>query len=271
MTENAYFLPLGGERLFAFLHLPEGPARGGIVLCAPLAEEKLWSHRVFVSFARELAARGFAVLRFDFRGEGDSDRRFEESDLDTRLADTHAAIDELKRRVPGPGKVALVGLRLGATIAAAAAAQRDDIERLVLWDPVVDGADYMQSVLRSNLMAQMAIHRKVIEDRDALVARLRRGETVNIEGYDLGLALFEQVSALKLAELLAARPLPCQVVSIAVRQAPPRPDLAALAASLATVTLDAAAEEPFWKEIKTFYQRAEDLFRVSLAGLGAGS
>ena len=91
MTENAYFLPLGGERLFAFLHLPGGPARGGIVLCAPLAEEKLWSHRVFVSFARELAARGFAVLRFDFRGEGDSDRRFEESDLDTRLADTHAA------------------------------------------------------------------------------------------------------------------------------------------------------------------------------------
>lgn len=270
MTENAYFLPIGGERLFAFLHLPDGAPHAGAVLCAPLAEEKLWSHRVFVSFARELAARGWAVLRFDFRGEGDSDRRFEETDFETRLEDTHAAIDELKRKT-GVSKLALVGLRLGAIIAAAAAAKRDDVNRLLLWDPVVDGADYMQSVLRINLMAQMAIHRKVVEDRDALVARLQRRETVNIEGYDLGLALFEQVSAVKLAESLAARPLSCRIVSIAARQAPPRMELAALAASIPTVTIDAAAEEPFWKEIKTFYQRAEDLFRVSLNALGAPS
>lgn len=269
MTENAYFLPLGGERLFAFLHLPGGVPRAGAVLCAPLAEEKLWSHRVFVSFARELAARGYAVLRFDFRGEGDSDRRFGESDFESRLEDTQAAIEELKRRAPGLGKVTLVGLRLGATIAAAAAARRDDVERLVLWDPVVDGADYMQSVLRANLMAQMAIHRKVVEDRDALVARLQRGETVNIEGYDLNRALFEQVSALRLPELLAARPLPCQLVSIAARQGPPRAELAALASSRPDIAVACACEEPFWKEIKTFYQRADDLFRVTFDGLGA--
>lgn len=269
MTENAYFLPIGGERLFAFLHLPAGAPRAGAVLCAPLAEEKLWSHRIFVSFARELAARGWAVLRFDFRGEGDSDRRFEESDLETRLEDTNAAIDELKRK-SGVPTVTLVGLRLGATIAAAAAAERDDVDRLVLWDPVVDGADYMQSVLRSNLMAQMALHRKVVEDRDALVARLERGETVNIEGYELSLALYSQASALKLQDPLAVRAVPSQVVSITPRPAPPRPDLAALA-SLPSVRLDAAMEEAFWKEIKLFYQRAENLFRVSLDWLGAAA
>ena len=70
------------------------------------------------------------------------------SDCSTRVADTRAAIDELKRQVPGLDRVTLVGLRFGATLAAAAAAGRDDVERLVLWDPVVDGADYMQSVLR---------------------------------------------------------------------------------------------------------------------------
>lgn len=271
MTETAYFLPLGDERLFAFLHRPPGPCRGGAVLCAPLAEEKLWSHRVFVSFARDLAARGFAVLRFDYRGEGDSDRPFERSDLRTRLEDTAAAIDELKRQVPELRQVTLVGLRLGATIAAAVAATRDDVERLVLWDPVTDGADYMQSVLRTNLMAQMAIHRKVIESREQLVERLDRGETVNVEGYPVSGALFREVSGLRLPELVAATRVPTQLVSISPRPAPPRADLAALGAANAHAQMASAVEEPFWKEIKAFYQRAGDLFRVTFEWLGAAA
>jgi len=270
MTETAYFLPLGDERLFAFLHRPPGACRGGAVLCAPLAEEKLWSHRVFVSFARELAARGYAVLRFDFRGEGDSDRAFEDSDLDTRLEDTAAAIDELKRQVPDVKQVALVGLRLGATIAAAVAVRRDEVDRLVLWDPVIDGADYMQSVLRTNLMAQMAIHRKVIESREQLVERLDRGETVNVEGYRVSGPLFRGVSGLRLTELLDSRRLPTQVVSITPRAAPPRPDLAALA-SAARLQLDCAVEEPFWKEIKAYCPHAADLSRVTIDWIGAAA
>ena len=270
MTENAYFLPLGDERLFAFLHRPEGACRGGAVLCAPLAEEKLWSHRVFVGFARDLAARGYAVLRFDYRGEGDSDRPFEQSDCRTRVADVRAAIDELKRQIPGLDRVTLVGLRFGAMVAAAAAAGREDVDRLVLWDPVVDGADYMQTVLRSNLMAQMAIHHKVLESREQLIERFERGETVNVEGYALSGALFREASALRLADLLAAAGRPCLAIAVAPRAAPPRPDLAALAAS-GQLELAAAVEEAFWKEIKQFYQRAEDLTRVTFGWLGVAA
>ncbi len=43
----------------------------------------------------------------------------------------------------------------------------------------------MQAVLRTNLMYQMALHGKVIENREALAQRLAGGETVNIEGYEL--------------------------------------------------------------------------------------
>lgn len=268
MTETAYFLPLGDERLFAFLHLPDGPCRGGAVLCAPLAEEKLWSHRVFVSFARELGGLGYAVLRFDYRGEGDSDRSFEQSDLATRIEDTAAAIDELKCRVPGLQKVTVVGLRLGAAIAALAAAGRNDVARLVLWDPVINGADYMQTVLRANLMSQMAQHRKVVESREALVERLDRGETINIEGYELTARLFRQVSAIQLADVLTAGLAACQIVSISPRIAPARDDIAALGARCPGASIASAVEEPFWREIKLFYQRAGDLFRVTFDWLG---
>lgn len=267
-SENAYFLALGDERLFAFLHHPAVPCRGGVVLCAPLAEEKLWSHRVFVSFARELCGLGYAVLRFDYRGEGDSDRQFEQSDLQTRIEDTVAAIDDLKRRL-GLQRVTIVGLRLGAAIAALAAAGREDVERLVLWDPVTNGADYMQSVLRSNLMAQMALHRKVVESREVLIERLERGETINVEGYGLREPLFGQVSRIRLDGAFSPAAARILIVSIAAREAPAREDLTVVGASWSGAAVATAIEEPFWREIRSFYRRAENLFRVTLDWLGA--
>ena len=261
------FLDLNGERVFAFLHRPAADNGRGAVICAPLGEEMLWSRRVLVTFARELAAQGYAVLRFDYRGEGDSDRWFPESDLSTRQEDTSFAVDSLRRLVPGTRDVTLVGLRLGASIAAAVAAERADIRQLVLWDPVIDGADYMQAVLRSNLMFQMAQHRKVVENRDQLVERLRRGDTINVEGYELGASLFGQVSALRLPEVLNRFPGRSLLVSIPPREAPPREDHAAVAASCPGLTVLSAAEEPFWREIKTFYQRADRLFDATLGWL----
>jgi exosortase A-associated hydrolase 2 len=270
VREEALFLDLAGEQLFAFLHRPAAPTGRGIVLCAPLGEEMLWSRRVFVTFARELAARGYAVLRFDYRGEGDSDRWFQETSLTTRVQDTGFAIDSLRRLMPGTEDITLAGLRLGAGIAAAAATARDDVQQLVLWDPVLDGADYMQGVLRLNLMFQMALHRKVIENREQLAELLKRGETVNIEGYELGQALFEEVSAFRLGDCLprfAGRSL---LLSIPPREAPPQEALVALGAACGSATVLSANEEPFWREIKTFYQRADRLFDKTFTWLGDG-
>lgn len=269
MLEKAFFLPLGTERLFAFLHRPDGECRGGVVLCAPLAEEKLWAHRVLVSCARELARRGWAALRFDFRGEGDSDRDFAQADLTTRLEDTAAAIASLRTEVPGVNPVTLVGLRFGASVAALAAAGRSDIGRLVLWDPVVDGSDYVQGVLRANLMAQMAIHHKVIEGRERLVERLEQGGTVNIEGYDFGPGLYRELTAMDLRRTLPGCSADTLLVSITPRPAPAREALVALAATAPRAAVATAVEEPFWKEIKAFYQHAGDLFRVTLDWLEA--
>ena len=123
----------------------------------------------------------------------------------------------------------LLGLRLGASVAAAAAARRSDVARLVLWDPVIDGAAYMQTVLRLNLMYQMAQHRKVIENREALVARLARGETVNIEGYEVAEPLFRQVSDFRLHDMLQQFAGEVLIVQINQGEAQVKPELAALA------------------------------------------
>ena len=46
----------------------------------------------------------------------------------------------------GAAKVSLIGLRFGATLAALTASRRQDIDRIVLWDPVPDGRSYLEDV-----------------------------------------------------------------------------------------------------------------------------
>lgn len=268
MREEFQFLELGGERLFAAHHRPDLPPQRAVVLCHPLGEEKLWAHRAYVSLARDLARVGVAVLRVDCRGEGDSDREFQAADLDSRVADVGLAIDSLRSWHPTAGDITLLGLRFGAAVAAATAAMRDDVTRLVLWDPVCDGAAYMQSVLRLNLMAQMALHRKVVENRDALVARLEQGGTVNIEGYELAHSLFRQASAFRMDATLAGYPGEVLIAQVDQGDNPVKPEFAALAEGRANRRVVAVREEPFWKEIRTFYQRAPELTRVTFEALG---
>ena len=271
MHEEYRFLELNGERIFAGIHLPARPASRAVVMCHPLGEEKLWAHRVFVSFARDLAAAGFAVLRFDFRGEGDSDRLFEEADFETRVQDACLAVDAVCGLNSNVTEVSLLGLRLGASVATVAATRRDHVSQLVLWDPVVDGAAYMQSVLRMNLMFQMGLHHKVIEDREALVARLAKGGTVNIEGYELAEPLFRQVSEFRMADVLPRFSGETLVVQVSPGEVPAKRELIALGEGNYRTRLEIVQEETFWKEIRTFYQRAHALTRVTLEALKATS
>jgi uncharacterized protein len=262
--ETPSFLLVDGERVYSVLHASAGVPRGGFLFCHPLGEEKLWAHRVFVDFARRLARAGWAVLRVDFRGEGDSDRPFAGTDFQTRIRDASEALAVLRNGLPPGARVGLLGLRFGCAIAATVAAQPGSgVDRLVLWDPVVKGAPYMQSLLMVNLAFQMALHRKVIEDRKALVDKMRRGDTVNIEGYALSFSLFEQACEVDLAKSMgrfAGRGL---VVQIGPEGAPVRKEFQELLAQCDRLQLAQAAEEPFWRELKNYYQRADRLAAVT--------
>jgi pimeloyl-ACP methyl ester carboxylesterase len=131
--------------LFGVLHEP--PRAGGevpaVVMCAPLWREGVRAHRVLRQLGARLAKAGHVVMRFDYTGAGDSAGDTEQGDVDTWLGDVGAAIEEVRRK-KGVARVTLLGLRFGATLAALAAGQRDDVERLVLWEPVHDGAAYLE-------------------------------------------------------------------------------------------------------------------------------
>ena len=115
------------------------------MLCHAFGQEYMRAHRAFSLLARRLATLGYPVLRFDFYGCGDSSGDALDGNLQRWTQNVGSAIDEVKNagRV---ARVALVGLRLGASLAAAAAAGRDDVGALVAWDPIIRGQDYLDDL-----------------------------------------------------------------------------------------------------------------------------
>ncbi|HSD86117.1 MAG TPA: alpha/beta fold hydrolase, partial [Kofleriaceae bacterium] len=145
-----------GARLFGWVHQPGQHARPtAVVLCNPLGDDYVRAHRSLRHLAEDLCAAGFPVLRFDFHGTGDSaGNERDPGRLAAWRRDLGTAIDELRRQ-SGAAKVAVVGLRLGATIAAEVASQRDDVASVVLWHPFIDGSSFTSETLRMHRMHRM--------------------------------------------------------------------------------------------------------------------
>lgn len=267
--ETPYFFAGPAGRLFGVRHLPD-PAGAALpfVFCHPFAEEKLWAHRVSVHFARDIARLGHPVLRFDCSGSGDSDGDFSDSTLASACDDIEAAIEELKT-LTGAAQVGLLGLRLGASLAARVAERRNDVERLVAWAPIIDGAAYLQELLRINLTTQLAVYREVREDRETLARRLQEGGLVNVDGYEIKRALGDQLRELTLAGPPSRFEGPAFFALIDRNaKAQPPDNMLAVQRRYRNGTLAVVQEDPFWKEIPRFYERAPNLYKATLDWLG---
>ena len=107
-TEETALFDCAGDTLLGILARPETPAQTGVVVIVGGPQYRVGSHRQFVLLSRALAAAGYAVLRFDYRGMGDSSgARLE---FEVVSADIGAAIDSLQERVPSIKNVVLWGL-----------------------------------------------------------------------------------------------------------------------------------------------------------------
>ncbi len=115
MTERALAFDCGGVSLCGILSEPAEPSNVGVVIVVGGPQYRAGSHRQFVLLARALAQQGFAVLRFDMRGMGDSEGSA--AGFEAVTADIGAAVGALCANAPGVTQVALWGLCDGASAA----------------------------------------------------------------------------------------------------------------------------------------------------------
>lgn len=163
--EAFYFGP-SDSYLFGVFHPPEGMHRNeAIVLCNPFGQEYLRAHKSMRRLAINLARLGYPVLRFDYRGTGDSAGDLDGISAEHWVTDIGYAVQELMDMSAVP-RVALIGLRLGALMAAKAATEHNHVSRLIMWDPVVDGGVYVDGIKDAIANAQAQGSRSRIIEPD---------------------------------------------------------------------------------------------------------
>jgi pimeloyl-ACP methyl ester carboxylesterase len=145
---NPFFFGSSRKQLFGVHHPSKATtARGtGVLICYPFGDEYMRTHKAARQLAMMLAKAGYHLLRFDYFGTGDSAGAGEDVTIAQWLEDIATAADELKE-ASGVSRISLVGLRLGATLAARAAAARTDVDDLVLWDPIVVAERYVDELM----------------------------------------------------------------------------------------------------------------------------
>lgn len=141
LHEEPIRFQVGGEQLFGLLHLPtsDPPSHGWppLLMLHGFMGHAAGDHRLHTVFARHMAARGVAVLRFDFRGYGNSQGDFAAVTPTRQLADIRAAAAYLRAHAAtDPERLMVLGHSLGGLLAAQSS---PDIQphRLALWSPAL--------------------------------------------------------------------------------------------------------------------------------------
>lgn len=145
-VEPIYF-GRGGKPLFGCFHAPSEPVAPGIgvVFCSSVAEEYIRCHRPLRILAAAIANDGIPTFRFDYYGSGDSLGACEDGSVSRWLDDLRQAIRYLRGRCRA-NRITLVGVRFGAALAMLFGAERESVERLVLWDPIVRGRSLTEAL-----------------------------------------------------------------------------------------------------------------------------
>ena len=145
-SEKTCLFACENEMLLGILALPETPASIGVVVVVGGPQYRVGSHRQFVLLSRTLASAGYAVLRFDYRGMGDSEG--EPRDFQSVSADIACAIDALQSQAPSLQQVVLWGLCDGASAALlyCGATQDARVHGLCLLNPWVRSTASLASV-----------------------------------------------------------------------------------------------------------------------------
>ncbi|WP_020655377.1 hydrolase 2, exosortase A system-associated [Massilia niastensis] len=249
-TAEPFFLDAPGGPRFCLFHPPHGAPRGALLYLHPFAEEMNKSRRMAALGARALAARGIGVLQLDLHGCGDSAGEFVDARWDGWKDDVALGMAWLRARLGlAPG---LWGLRLGALLALDYAAGSAELpERLLLWQPVTNGATCLTQFLRLRLAGEMlgGAAPGAGGGTEALRARLRAGDVLEIAGYELHPALALAIDGIDAAKL--APRCPVQWLEMVPEAGRPLPPAAARVAAGwrthgAEVHQEAAPGPQFW-------------------------
>jgi len=123
-----------GEKMAGMLHVPDTIPAPAIVFCHGFTGNRIEIHRLFVHAAREFCKNGFTVLRFDFRGCGESEGSYESITISDEVKDLRSALDWVSgRKEVSVERIGVVGLSLGGVVSILTAAEDERVKAVCTW------------------------------------------------------------------------------------------------------------------------------------------
>jgi hypothetical protein len=218
------------------------------VYCHPLFDERKCAHRFSFQLKNEFQAANLALERFDYRGTGEAPGEFANVSLETLREDVVTQING--------DEVSLIGLRFGASLAFDYCAHSlGTVRNLVLLEPLVDGAKYIDYLYRKQHIKNLMTTKSIRNLQDKAYE--------NLEGYKTSLRFIEQIKDLNLVELAKEHAIGNSVFIIQIsNQSKIEPGLSGLAK-----ILDGSAKRVLVENVKIpmFWERIPNTDYTELA------
>jgi alpha-beta hydrolase superfamily lysophospholipase len=223
--EQPGYFEVPGAHLYTVLHRVKEPM-ARVLLVGPFASARHYSYTYWVLWARYLAHRGVEVLRYDYRGVGESEGVFEEMSFDHWSEDVQLLAGWLRGRSPDVPLV-LHGLEMGAILAARAFyAEIGDL--LLLWSPPANANQSLRSeLLRWLALEQISRYSGERKPASVFIRELEEGSFLEVAGYRWSSSLWHDSFKVELPPDLGNEPgfrsanvRPHKIVSLGKEAAP---------------------------------------------------
>jgi alpha-beta hydrolase superfamily lysophospholipase len=154
----------GGQRVIGVLHLPfpsTTKVERIVITCHGFASNK--DSQKYLQISERFSSQGIAVLRFDFRGSGESEGGVDL--LSNRIADLKAAIRFVIKR--GFNSIGVLGSSLGGTTAILATGDTPKVRALVTWSTPCQFVEPFESVLTPDVKGYRGGTERVREEAES--------------------------------------------------------------------------------------------------------
>jgi dipeptidyl aminopeptidase/acylaminoacyl peptidase len=120
-----------GQKLSGILHLPDAKNPPCVIASHGLLSSK--DSEKYIALGERISKEGIAMLRFDFRGIGESEGGEEDNTISKKVVDLNAGIDFI-RSYPGlRSRIGLMGSSLGGFLSLIKASGNKEIKAVVTW------------------------------------------------------------------------------------------------------------------------------------------